>query len=311
MLVYRRVLGFESNEPPVDWRGRPEKKKSRWKENSIRPTVDGTKIPNNHLGWTKPSKLWDKLPTSPGDRRISEASTSYHRCPTGTSLAMPWQQNGQALATFHGFFAIFWQAVDWAAKGQDAGIFQWRKKRYKQLIQAVTYLDSRSLEVTFPIFEFGSLNNPQKVKRIASNNELVQYLLLVACYPIIGYSDPCWFWTLEIRGLKIWPTQTMHTGWVEIPQNYHTFMCVCVCLLSPKKNHGEFKWSFTDFKLEIPCAPNEIWRLLTEKKIIDLYRSLVFFTTSNVIKSLRVNGTVRREVAGRKSIWFVNETVGF
>ena len=32
-------------------------------------------IPNNHLGCTKPCKYWDKLPTSTGERRISEAST--------------------------------------------------------------------------------------------------------------------------------------------------------------------------------------------------------------------------------------------
>ena len=229
MLVYRRVLGFESNEPPVDWRGRPEKK-----------NLVEKKIPSDLLLMEQKSQTttWDgRNPVNYGINYqphlvivgflkhqhpiIGVPQVPRSPCP-GSRTGKPWRH--------FMVFRHFWQAVDWAAKGQDAGIFQWRKKRYKQLIQAVTYLDSRSLEVTFPIFEFGSLNNPQKVKRIASNNELVQYLLLVACYPIIGYSDPCWFWTLEIRGLKIWPTQTMHTGWVEIPQNYHTFMCVCVCV---------------------------------------------------------------------------------
>ena len=38
------------------------------------PTVGGTN-PANHLRCIKPRKEWDKLPTSTGDRRISEAST--------------------------------------------------------------------------------------------------------------------------------------------------------------------------------------------------------------------------------------------
>ena len=32
--------------------------------------LDGSEIPNNHLTCMKPCKLWDKLPTSTGDRRI-------------------------------------------------------------------------------------------------------------------------------------------------------------------------------------------------------------------------------------------------
>ena len=38
-------------------------------------TVDGSEIPNNHLSRIKPCKYWDKLPTSTGERRISEPST--------------------------------------------------------------------------------------------------------------------------------------------------------------------------------------------------------------------------------------------
>jgi len=36
-------------------------------------------IPNNHLGGIKPCKLWDKLSTSTGARRISEPSTVSFR----------------------------------------------------------------------------------------------------------------------------------------------------------------------------------------------------------------------------------------
>ena len=32
--------------------------------------LDGSEIPNDHLTCLKPCKLWDKLPTSTGDRRI-------------------------------------------------------------------------------------------------------------------------------------------------------------------------------------------------------------------------------------------------
>ena len=42
-------------------------------------------IPNNHLEFIKPCRYWDKLPTSTGDRRISEPSTVSIRpafCPT-------------------------------------------------------------------------------------------------------------------------------------------------------------------------------------------------------------------------------------
>ena len=230
--------------------------------------------------------------------------------PTGTSLAMPWQQNGQAWRRHQGFspfLASRWLRGKSGPEEQVSGNFQW-KKRIQTADSIRDLLIPDRWRSPLQSLSSGDLTIPKRSKELQTTT--CWYLLLVACYPIIiGYSDPCWFWTLEIRGLKIWPTQTMHTGWVEIPQNYHTFMFVSV--ISQKKNYGEFKWSFTAFKLEIPCAPNEIWRLFTEKKIIDLYRSLVFFFTSNVIKSLRVNGTVRREVAGRKSIWFVNETVGF
>ena len=34
-------------------------------------------IPNNHLGCITPCKKWDKLPTSTGERRISEPSTVW------------------------------------------------------------------------------------------------------------------------------------------------------------------------------------------------------------------------------------------
>ena len=40
-------------------------------------TVDCSEIPKNHLGFTKPCKSWEKLPTSTGKRRISEASTVW------------------------------------------------------------------------------------------------------------------------------------------------------------------------------------------------------------------------------------------
>ena len=36
-------------------------------------------IPNNHLDFIKPCRKWDKLPTSTGDRRISEPSTVFQQ----------------------------------------------------------------------------------------------------------------------------------------------------------------------------------------------------------------------------------------
>ena len=39
------------------------------------PTVDGSEIPNNHLGYIKHCKQWDKLPSSTGEHWISESST--------------------------------------------------------------------------------------------------------------------------------------------------------------------------------------------------------------------------------------------
>ena len=42
------------------------------------PPVDGSEI-RHHLGCIKPCKSWDKLPTSTGDRRISEPSTVSFR----------------------------------------------------------------------------------------------------------------------------------------------------------------------------------------------------------------------------------------
>ena len=38
-------------------------------------TVDGSEILNNHLGYVKPQIMADKLPTSTGERQISEPST--------------------------------------------------------------------------------------------------------------------------------------------------------------------------------------------------------------------------------------------
>ena len=40
-----------------------------------RATVDGSEIPNNHLGCIKPYEYCDIDPTSIGDRRISEPPT--------------------------------------------------------------------------------------------------------------------------------------------------------------------------------------------------------------------------------------------
>jgi len=37
-------------------------------------TVDASELPNNHLLSMKPYEKWDILPTSTGDRRISEPS---------------------------------------------------------------------------------------------------------------------------------------------------------------------------------------------------------------------------------------------
>jgi len=34
-------------------------------------------IPSNHLGCKKTCKQWDKVPTSTGDQKISEASTGH------------------------------------------------------------------------------------------------------------------------------------------------------------------------------------------------------------------------------------------
>ena len=68
---------------------------------------------------------------------------------------------------------------------------------------------------------------------------------------------------------------------------------MCVCLLSPKKNHGEFKWSFTVFKLEIPCAPNEIWRLFTEKKS-SIYIEASYFSSPQIAEGQRYRGTWSR-----------------
>lgn len=89
-----------------------------------------------------------------------------------------------------------------------------------------------------------------------------------------------------ITGCMTNPNNAHIVGWKSLKIT-STFLFLCVCYL-PKRTMAFFKWSFTDFKLEIPNFPTiHLTTLHRETPSILSFAS--YFFSPPIIKSLRVN----------------------